>query len=288
MENNLCKKCYIQENKIKLQKIESSDEISFENFKPKYFSSKNELRNALLQFIPTITNYIVFNKEGYTIFHWYSWYISTNTKKYADERIKYIWFFECLKELLPKKIFYELLTFGTINNKKWTVLHHLVDNCVNVNVKHIQNFIKFLLESGLNMNMEDDEGITPNIIIQRKNIKNIEIEKIGQTTKKYKELENMLKSIMLLDYSNNFSICIRCNSFVSYLLDLREFSKYLNNNLNEKKVFLEKNQKIIKEIIENREILSKLFNNFSFAELEEVKDSNEQHNYVIELYKSFL
>jgi hypothetical protein len=291
MNENLCSKCYILKNKdiwINQEKNEKKDIISFENFNPKYYSSKNELRNALLKFIPTINNFFYLNKKGYTIFHWYCWFISTNDSKYIEERTKYLWFFECLQELLSKNLFYELLIFGTKKNSKWTVLHHLVDNCVNVNVKHIQNFIKFLLESGLNMNMEDDNGITPQMIVKNKEIDINNSQEIKDITKKYKELENFLKKKIKEDYSNFFDICSNCNSFISYLNDMKQLSKYLLNNKNELYIFLEKYKVIIKNILEYREKTLELFLSLNILNLKEVNDSCNQHKYVIELYKSFI
>jgi hypothetical protein len=286
----LCSKCYIQQNKDDWINKEKNNNniISFENFNPKYFSSKIEMKNNIKQLLPKITNFFVWNKNGYSRYHWFTWFISTNNKEYADERIKYIWFFECLQELLSKELFYQILVFGTKRNSKWTVLHHLLDECVNVNVVHIKKFMKFLLNSGLNMNMEDDNGITPNIIIQKKYIEKNKSQNIKQITGKYKELENILKNDLLENYSKYFNICNNCNSFISYLSDLKVLSHYFLNNKEEHEIFLQKYKVILEEIIENREKALELFQSLSFSELEEVNDSNKQHKHVINLYKSLL
>jgi hypothetical protein len=285
----LCSKCYIQKNKNDwINKEKNNNIISFENFNPKYFSSKIEMKNYIKQLLPKITNFFVWNKDGYSRYHWFTWFISTNNKEYADERIKYIWFFECLQELLSKELFYQILVFGTKLNSKWTVLHHLLDECVNVNVVHIKKFMIFLINSGLNMDMEDDEGITPNIIIQKKIIEKKKSEEIKKITAKYKELENILKKDLLENYSKYFNICNNCNYFISYLSDLKVLSQYFLNNKDEHEIFLQKYKVILEEIIENREKALELFQSLSFSELEEVNDSNKQHKHVINLYKSLL
>jgi hypothetical protein len=303
MSNNLCDKCYF---KLKSEKFLDSDQetsysneeyesLSYKNFDPKEYTTIADMKNALNKILMSSNEecFFEYDNKGYTKLHNICRFIaySSSSMNQSHKITSSLNFFFCLNELIPQyfsdNLFFKMISFGTKYNSKWTVIHEFFENCNIFDKKTVRIFISLLTKSGLSINMEDDKGITPKMIRDRKVLEKNVSQEIKYLTNKYKEKENEFKEYIIEIYRDQLHFCNNCNCLISYLNDLKNVIE-INNNFENKLNFLKKCRNIIYDIIKYRKSCINIFKNHHSKDISKMKGAIEKHQYVINLYQQFL
>ena len=149
-------------------------------------------------------------------------------------------------------------------------------------------FISLLVNSGLSVDMEDDNGITPRMIREQKGLEKNISQDIKEITTKYKEKEEEFKQFIMDTYREHLQFCNSCYCLTSYLSDLKIIIENNNNDIGKKNIFLKYCCNIIQDIIKYRESCINIFKNHHSKEIGKMKGAIEKHQYVINLYQQFL
>lgn len=305
--SNICDKCFYQVKNINNNNIIDSDQetnytteeydvLSYKNFDPKEYTSMNEMKKALSKILKSVDEdeFFEFDNKGYTKLHIMCRLIALNSssKNQSHKITSALNFFFALKELISQhfsdNLFFYMLSSGTKDNSKWTIIHEFYEYCNFFDKKTVRIFISLLTKSGLSIDMEDINGITPRIIYNQKSIdKNISQE-IKYFTKMYKEKEEEFKQFIMETYREHLHFCNHCNCLISYLEDLKNIINHNNNNICKKEIFLKYCGNLIYDIIKYRKSSINIFNNHHSNNIIKMKEAIKNHQYVINLYQQFL
>jgi hypothetical protein len=303
-QKNLCNRCFYeikseQSNSSDVETVYSSEEkdiLSYKSFDPKKYTSMITMKNALSIILKSVNedDFFEFDNKGYTKLHNICRLIalSSTSSNQSHKITSALNFFFALKELIPQyfsnNFFFRMLSFGTKNNSKWTVIHEFFDYCKFFDKKTVRIFISLLTKSGLSIDMEDDFGITPRMMQRQKGLEKNISQEIKDITTKYKKEEEEFKEFIIETYREHFHFCSNCNCLITYLNDLKNIIKNNNNDLGKKDIFLKYCGNMIYNIIKYRESCINIFKNHHSNENNKMKEAIKNHQYIINLYQQFL
>jgi hypothetical protein len=305
--SNICDKCFYQVKNINNNNIIDSDQetnytteeydiLSYKNFDPKEYTSMNEMKKALSTILKSVDEdvFFEFDNKGYTKLHIICRLIalSSTSSNQSHKVTSSLNFFFALKELIPyyfsNNLFFRMISFGTKNNSKWTVIHEFFEYCKFFDKKTVRIFISLLIKSGLSIDMTDDNGLTPRMIQQQKVFEKNISQEIKDITTKYKKIEEEFKEFIIETYREHFNFCSNCDCLISYLNDLKKIIKNNNDDIEKKYIFLKYCGNMINDIIKYRESCINIFKNHHSNNIIKMKEAINNHQYVINLYQQFL
>lgn len=281
-----CSKCYYKTVKVD---IESNDNLTINQFNPKFYETYSSMKHNFMKFLQNKPDLFALNKKGYTHLHWMTWFVATPSPKFRHHGKCSLMFFRCLKECLPYDVYYKMLIQGTIENQQWSVLHELYDSCQSITKPEVKELSDFLVNKmDLSLDMEDNQGITPRMLMNRKNSLKLKSQ-AGYYTKKYKTEEKAFIDRVSVEYEKHFKKCDVCGILTMYLPDLVKLGEYFHENKQDWKLFQNKYKKQITNIILYRKLVTDIFKNEKLdSDMEVITDTTEKHEHVIRIYEALL
>jgi hypothetical protein len=284
-----CNKCY--------QKKKSAQEISkieiFNKINNIVFNSISmpDVYNKVTNIITPFNKWLELNEDGYSVFHWFAWFISVKIKKYQHIKPKVYAFFQkvfsdnTIESIFTKKEIETIINLTSKKNPTHTILYHLVRYCENPNDTYYKRLYKLLI----------DNGAVPLDDKQIQEIKNTNIEEenlpddlkihISDITHKYKYIEDLIISSIeknCPDYQ--LSKCAECGALIDFTKELPKIISYAKNNEN----LLIKN--LVQFAYYQRKLLNRVFDNYY-----KLKNSNsdlnkihKRHTHVLDIYSENL
>jgi hypothetical protein len=289
IKNKLCHKCYqkkkSQETISKIEIFNRINYIVFNSFSmPDVY---NKMDNLILPF----GKWLELNEEGYSVFHWFSWFISTKIKKYQYIKPKVYAFFQkvfsdnTIDSIFSEKQISSIIKLTNPKKPSHNLLYHLVRHCENPNDVYYKRLYKLLLDNGC-------EELTDEQLIEIKN-SNTEEENLPddlklhvfEITNKYKCIEDLIIQNVETKYTDyKLTKCVDCNCLIDYIKEIPNIITYAKDN----------NCDLIINLIwfayYQRKLLNKIFDNYykmtkSCSELNQI---HKRHSHILEIYSNNL
>ncbi len=177
------------------------------------------------------------NSDGYTVFHWFGWFISTKIKKYGYIKPRVYAFFQkvfsdnTVKSIFSKKTIANIVKLGTSENPNHTILYHLVRYCENPSDNYYKRFHQLLLDRG-------SKQLTQKQLeeIKKSNTEEDELPekiktKVSEITNNYKNTEELIiKEIELKCPSYELNKCIDCGALIDYTKEISKIIQFAKKN----------------------------------------------------------
>ena len=186
MASNYCYKCLMDENISKIDIFNIINKIIYNS------TDINEIHNRMTNINIPFNKWLELNEDGYNIFQWYAWFISTNIKKNIYLKPKIYAFFQKVfsdigvRSIFNKKQIRQIINSGTLYDSNHTLLYHLIRYCENPNDSYYKKLYKLLIENqAIPLTKEQLTTIT-NINTVEENIPNDLKIYINDITNKYK------------------------------------------------------------------------------------------------------
>ena len=187
-ENNLskcfhkyCNKCY-QKNKYS-QEISNIDIFNQINNIVFNSISMPDVHNKIDNMIIPFEKWLELNENGYSVFHWFAWFICTKIKKYRYLKPRVYAFFQkvfsdnTINSIFTEKEISIIINLSTNESPNHTLLYHLVRYCENPNDIFYRRLYQLLIDNGAT-------PINNELIYEIKN-KNTEEENLPDDLKKH-------------------------------------------------------------------------------------------------------
>ena len=250
--------------------ISLTDPESIWSFNPFYYDSFQSMKRGFYDFYNKIKNktdfYKKYNEEGYTYSQWYIYYLSNNMYKYKKLHKQVMWFFQVISSY---PFFRDFIKIGKEEDRKHNTLHHFLKYMTNMG-KFQDVILNLLLENGLSMHTEDNDGFSPEDYMNNKVLSEEDHKKRDFLTKEYKEREKELDQIIFQKIGDKMKKCKICLDFISKYEDIQKYKEYIKS---------EDNIEIIKKIIYLRQECI-----FIYKKYEDCSRSIERHQYIVDIY----
>jgi hypothetical protein len=284
MNSNYCEKCAMKDN---ISNIDIFNIINNIINSSTTYEIYNKLHNLKLPF----EKWLEYNNEGYTVFHWYAWFISTNLKKNNHLKPKVYTFFQIvfsdigLKSIFTQKQIMQIINIGTCFDKKHTLLYHLVRYCENSNDNYYGRLYKLLINNrAVKLTEEQLNEIKTINTVEEFLPDNLKVY-INEITKKYKSIEELLIEKITTNYVDyKFHKCAKCNEIINFIKEIPLIIEYAKKNNH---IFL---LKIIWFAYFQRKLLNKLFDKY-YQMTNNNHDLNKIHNrhsHILDIYTNNL
>lgn len=231
------------------------------------------------------------NDDGYSVFHWFAWYISVKIKKYIYIKPRVYAFFQkvfgdnTVTSIFSNDQIKTIIKLTNPNFPSHNIMYHLVRYCENANDIFYSRLYKILIDSGIEpltscqMNeinkLNNSEEQLPNDLKTR----------VSEITNSYKLTEELIiKNIeeKCIDYT--LKKCADCGSLVDFIKEIPKIITYAKKN----------SLTYLLDLIQNaycqRRLLNKIFNKYYKmtnykAELNMI---HKRHSHVLEVYANNL
>lgn len=229
--------------------------------------------------------WLEYNEDGYNVFQWYAWFISTNYKKNINLKPYIYLFFTVIFKKFNKNQVLQVINQGTSFDETHNLLYHLVHYCENPNDIYYKKLYKLIIANGA-------QELTEEQIINIKTINTVEelIPEnlkiyINDITNKYKYIETLIIEKLNSSYKDyQFEKCCGCCEIISFVKEIPKIIIFAKTN----------NHYILLNMIwfayYQRKLVNKLFDKY-YQIVDSKKDLNKihnRHNHILEVYKENL
>lgn len=264
--DNICGTCI---EKMGINNV-LDDPESIWNFNPFNYNTFRDMSRGFYFFYGKIKKKTEFfkkyNEEGYTYSQWYIYYLSNNMYKHKKLHAQIVWFFQSISYY---PFFKELIKLGKRDDRKHNTLHHFLKYMTNMG-KLQKIILDLLLEHGLNMIDEDNEGFSPADYINNKMLCAEDKITCASLTKEYKEREKQLDEIIFLKIGEKMKKCKMCFDYICKYEDIKKYKDFIIDTDTTDKM---------KMIISLRQHCINIYKKY-----EDCSRSIERHQYIVDIY----
>ena len=237
-EHKYCSKCHLKRIAMKttsgIDIFDIVNKIIFDSKSmPDVYDKIDNLNLDLKQWFKV-------NEDGYTVFHWFAWFISTKIKKYSYVKPRVYAFFQkvfsdnTVESIFSKKTIKKIVKLNTPDDPNHTILYHLVRYCENSTDNYYKRLYQLLLDRGsaqLTAKQLDD--------IKKSNRDEDELpekirSKVSEITNNYKNTEDLIvKHIESKCPTYDLTKCIDCGVLIDYTKEISkiiQFAKKYNHD----------------------------------------------------------
>ena len=289
IENKYCHKCYQKKKSLEIiSKIDIFNKINniiFNSF------SMPDVYNKMDNLIIPFDKWLELNDEGYSVFHWFSWFISTKIKKYQNIRPKVYAFFQkvfsdnTVDSIFSKKQINIIIKLTNPKNSSHNILYHLVRHCENPNDAYYKRLYNLLVDNGCNELNNDQLNEIKKINTEEENLPDCLKQHVCEITSKYKNIENLIVRNLETNYDDfKLTKCYECNCLIDYTREIPKIISYAK----------EKNNNILINLIwfayYQRKLLNNVFDKYyklinSQSNLNQI---HKRHSHILEIYANNL
>jgi len=287
MNSQYCSKCSITNN------ISTISIFNIVNDIINTSTTSNQIYTRLDQLKFPLTKWLEFNEDGYNVFQWFAWFISTNIKKNSHLKPKVFAFFQKIlsdrsvetKSIFSKNQILSIIQCGTSFDNNHSLLYHLVRYCENANDHYYGKLYKLLIDNNT-LPLTDEQLIEiKNSITIEENIPADLKVYIDDITNKYKNIEQSIITQIITKYTNyNFDKCAKCNQLVNFINEIPKIINFAKSN----------NYILLLNMIwlayYQRKLLNMLFNRY-YESVDSRTDLNKIHSrhlHILKVYTSNL
>ena len=288
-EHKYCSKCHLK--RIAMKTTSGIDIFNIVN--KIIFDSKSmpEVYEKMDNLNLDLKQWFKLNEDGYTVFHWFAWFISTKIKKYAYVKPKVYAFFQkvfsdnTVESIFSKKTIKKIVKLATSDNPNHTILYHLVRYCENSTDTYYRRLYQLLLDRGsAQLTIKQLEEIKKSNTDEDELPEKIRF-KVSEITNNYKNTEDLIvKHIETKCPTYDLGKCIDCGVLIDYTKEISkiiQFAKKYNHDwlIN-----------LIHYAYYQRKLLNKIFSqlytqNHTDCTLNMI---HKRHEHVLDIYSSAL
>jgi len=260
----------------------------------------------------TFEDWLETNEEGYTVFHWFIWFMSSRIKKFYYIRSRvYAFLQKIFGDNTIKSIFNDVQILKIVNitikgRPNHTLLYHLIRYCENSNDVFYKRTYNMLVKAGATLLSEEQIKEIKTFITEEEDFtNNIQMKtNISMLTKKYKECEKLIinnieyinkKNIITNDVTCDIVLCSECGSVIDFTKDIPKIIDFIVKLHDEKKLtmIVSTLQSLIINAYYARKVLNSEFNSYYKLKKQNHPDLNidlnmihKRHSHVINIYES--
>ncbi len=289
LEHKYCHKCYQKrKSQESISKIDIFNKINYIIFNS---MSMPDVYNKMDNLIFPFNKWLESNEDGYSVFHWFAWFISTKIKKYQHIKPKVYAFFQkvfsdnTIESIFTKKQIASIVSLTHTKFQNHTILYHLVRYCENPNDIYYKRLYNLLIENGCPELSNSDLLDIQNINTEEDKLPNELKTHVSEITYNYKNIEELIiKNLETKCSDYELTKCIECNSLIDYTKEIPKIITYATEK---------KYDSIINLIwfaYYQRKLLNKVFDNYykltnSCSNLNQI---HKRHSHILDIYANSL
>lgn len=231
------------------------------------------------------------NEDGYSVFHWFSWYISVKIKKYHYIKSRVFAFFQkvfsdnTVTSIFNDKQIKTIIKLADFNYPTHTILYHLVRYCEDTNDTFYLRLQRMLIEHGIEPLTECEINEINNINNSEKQLPNELKMQVSEITNNYKFTEELIiKNIEEKYHDCTIVRCVGCGTLIDYIKEIPKIITYAKENS------LTNLLDLIWNAYYQRKSLNKIFN--EYYKVANYKSNlnmiHKRHSHVLEVYEKNL
>jgi hypothetical protein len=285
-EIKYCHKCFLKkkanDTSLKIPIFNTVNSIIFNTTRmPEVYAKMEKLRDV------PFSSWMELGDDGYSVFHWFIWFISVKIKKYNHIKPRVFAFFQkvlgdnTIKSIFTNKQIHEIVNLINPNKPNHTILYHLVRYCENTSDTYYRRIYDLLINIGSPCLTCDQLANITTINVGDENLPNDLKYRVSDITNAYKSIEELIiKNID--ERHNDFKLnkCVECGMLIDYTKDLPKIITFAKLN------DIKKITNLIQYAFYLRKLLNKIFDNYykmngSNSDLNMI---HRRHNHVLEIY----
>lgn len=231
------------------------------------------------------------NENGYSVFHWFSWFISVKIKKYYYVKPRvYAFFQKVFGDNTIPSIFSDdqikvIIKLTDPNYPSHTVLYHLVRYCENANDIFYTRLYKILINHGVEPLTDCQINEINNMNKSEEQLPNELKARVSEITNNYKFTEGLIiKNIE--EKCNDYTLtkCDDCGTLIDYIKEIPKIITYAKEN---SLTFL---LDLVWSAYYQRKLLNKIFDKYYQVTNRKANLNmiHKRHSYVLEVYANNL
>ncbi len=280
-----CHKCFLKtQAENNLSEIEIFNRINQIIFNAK---SMPDVYSQMEKLDYSFSKWTATNEDGFSVFHWFVWFISVKIKKYNHVKPKVYAFFQkvfsdnTVESIFSKHQISSIVKLAPKDKPYHTILYHMVRYCENPNDNYYKRLYKLLLDRGaVDLNKDQLEQIRAENIQEETLPDDIKM-RVSDITSNYKNLEDLIiKHLDMRCPDYEIGKCINCNILIDYTREIPKIVSYAKKNNNQELL------NMIYYAFYQRRLLNKVFDNY-YSKNNIAASQNlihKRHTHVIDIY----